>query len=241
MGVDPKELNDEEFARAFQQLVTGEKVTGKKWRPSWKPSPALSVEQAKRLTQQSLELTLIMQLVGLDRLAGLDPLGVNIRHAGRTFWSRPRDCEVAVMMARNCRRFLHRLGPWKRVDVGSQAQTALLLPKDRRLDRLELRAYPVRPAIMCLRRTEGSRGYAGDPLLTIDVSKLYSLVRGVGNFLGQSLQSRVDWAGANLTEIYQPHDQTVWWQLEESKDAQLIWKGTTSEGEETTRVGIVLG
>lgn len=245
MGDDPTKLNDDEFARAFQQHTRGEDPTGKKWRPNWKTEPANAVSIAHVAIVDNINLFLE------DEIGAL-PAYQDLTH-GRVYTPNvAQGTFVAPYLSARARRILDP----KALRTGVSSNDILGAWHSRRhfRARAEWRYQSGGPSTgVYFRRSTGnssrlsiwsvnSRGGQEDLLIRFDLSVLYRLLRGAKEFNGMDLQARVAWAIEHTGEIFNAHDGTEYWELVHddvvlgSLDHHLEWRGLDDEGDETRHV-----
>jgi hypothetical protein len=182
---DMKTLTAEEFQRAFQQHLRGEKPTGKKWRPTWKDegngATPLDARIATGLNVQSM----IAAYVGSSSLqAGDSGLGVHTyRPAPVGMWSASPENVPAMYFetTKYAKRYLPRtMVDWNApTSVPGSDRNAF---KETRMGGVSISRYRRREGKLRVYgiRADGE-GESCEMVAELDFAALYRLVRGTEN------------------------------------------------------------
>lgn len=200
MGIDPKDLDDKSFALAFQQHAKGEEVTGKPWRPGWKPREAVSVDSA-----QYMLFYCIQELINDAHFSGGGwpasvagyEIGSNLAYydAGGASWLRWRLNRAALRLLPK-----KYVGPPVRIRSKDAHAHIPLTSSQNGMELLFGTMNSGRLGRLRLERVDPSGIYEGN-LISLDLTGIYRLIRGIDAFRGWSAEKRADWALNNSHKI----------------------------------------
>lgn len=200
MGIDPKALDDESFALAFQQYAEGKEITGKKWRPDWKPGDANSVEVSKGFLLKSI--TELIKDVHSSAWPGGWPKDIHYSSSRRAYYE-GGDVGAEIHYVRwLMNKPAINLLPEADVGVPFKVRATdtcehIPVSDDKNDDEvLFVRLHKSRRGRLRLDSVDLDGHYTSS-LIALDLSLMYRLMRGGPPFQGWPLMDRENWAWNN--------------------------------------------
>lgn len=251
MEKDPTSLDDDQFARAFQQLTRGEEPTGTKWRPTWeKPEPYNTTDVAREALVRNVDSFLAFSYSTNFETQ----VRFKTENGHRVYLSHEGDGDTRWIVPSISGRSRRLLGDSLSTFKGDVFNSyAVWSGRNENVDGMHLRKFRHPFATLTI-SSMNPKGNAGKLRKRLDLQALYRFLRGTPKtspYKGedQSLEARMQWLIDNPAEFVLASDGTEFWEHLGAQTCTddsgvpmkcVSWQGIDDAGQPTGLLAIFL-